>query len=73
MKSGYYEASKTISLAGLMSNVETTTLSGLLELIQQGDDIMAENKGFTIKKILEEKGATLNIPNFYEKQNKNSV
>jgi hypothetical protein len=57
---------------GSMSDVEITKLSGLLDLIEQGDDIMAD-KGFTIKKILEEKGATLNIPDFLRKKKQFSV
>jgi hypothetical protein len=60
MKSGYYEASETISLAGSMSDVEVTKLSGLLELnkIEQRDDIMAD-KGFTVKKDLRKEGCNI--------------
>ena len=42
---------------GCISDVEITKLSGLLELIEADDDIMAD-KGFTLKKVLAEKGAT---------------
>ena len=48
---------------GCMSDVEITKLSGLLDLLEPGDDVMAD-KGFTIRKLLSEKGVTLNIPEF---------
>lgn len=48
---------------GSMSDVEITKLSGLLDLLEPGDDVMAD-KGFTLKKVLEEKQVTLNIPDF---------
>lgn len=48
---------------GCMSDVEVTKLSGLLDLLEPGDDVMAD-KGFTIRKLLSEKGVTLNIPEF---------
>ncbi|XP_053399796.1 uncharacterized protein LOC123549883 [Mercenaria mercenaria] len=48
---------------GCISDVEITRLSGLLDLIEPGDDVMAD-KGFTIKNLLNEKQATLNIPPF---------
>ncbi|XP_060569442.1 uncharacterized protein LOC132727870 [Ruditapes philippinarum] len=57
---------------GSMSDVEITKLSGLLELIEPGDDIMAD-KGFTLKKVLQEKGATLNIPDFLSNKRQFSV
>ena len=47
---------------GCMSDVEITKLSGLLDLLEPGDDVMAD-KGFTIRK-LSDKGVTLNIPEF---------
>ena len=55
-----------------MSDVELTKLSGLLDIIEQGDDIMAD-KGLTIKRILEEKGAALNVPDFLRKKKQFSV
>ena len=48
---------------GCMSDVEITNLSGLIDLLEAGDDVMAD-KGFTIKKVLNEKQVTLNIPPF---------
>ena len=38
-----------------MSDVEITKISGLLDLFESGDDVMAD-KGFTIRKILWDKG-----------------
>ena len=46
-----------------MSDVEITTLSCLIDLLEAGDDVMAD-KRFTIKKVLNEKQVTLNIPPF---------
>ncbi len=51
---------------GCMSDVEITRLSGLLDLLQEGDMVMAD-KGFTIQKDCEIRKATLNIPPFLEK------
>ena len=48
---------------GCISHVEITTSSGFLDLIEPGDDVMAD-KGFTIRKLLAEKDVTLNIPPF---------
>ena len=48
---------------GCISDVEITKLSGFTDLIEPEDDVMAD-KGFTIKKLLEEKDVTLNIPPF---------
>ena len=48
---------------GCMSDVEITKLSGILDLLEPGDDVMAD-KGFTLKKMLEGRGVTLNIPLF---------
>ena len=48
---------------GCMSDVEITKLSGLLDLLEPGDDVMAD-KGFTLRKCLAEKNVTLNIPHF---------
>ena len=47
----------------MMSDVEIAKLSGLLDLLEPGDDVMAD-KGFTLQKILAERGVTLNIPEF---------
>ena len=48
---------------GCMSDVEITKYSGILDLLEPGDDVMAD-KGFTLRKTFEEKGVTLNIPPF---------
>lgn len=48
---------------GAMSDVEITRLSGLVDLCESGDSVMAD-KGFTIKNMLEPKGVGLNIPPF---------
>ena len=48
---------------GCMSDVEITKLSGILDLLEPGDDVMAD-KGFTLKKMLDDRGVTLNIPPF---------
>ena len=48
---------------GCMSDVEITKLSGILALVEPGDDVMAE-KGLTLKKMLGDRGVTLNIPHF---------
>ena len=45
---------------GCTSDVEITKLSGILDLLEPGDDVMAD-KGFTFKKMLEDRGVTLNI------------
>jgi len=49
--------------SGSVSDVEITRVSGLLDLIEPGDDVMAD-KGFTIKHLVAEKHAGLIIPNF---------
>jgi hypothetical protein len=49
---------------GCISDVEITKLSGFLDLIEPGDDVMAAT-GFTIRKLLAEKDVTLNIPPFH--------
>ena len=46
---------------GCMSDIEITKLCGLLDLLEPGDAVMAD-KGFTLRKILAERGVTLNIP-----------
>ena len=48
---------------GCMSDVEITRLCGLLDLLEPGDDAMAD-KGFTLRKILAERDVTLNITEF---------
>ena len=48
---------------GCISDVEITKLSCLLDLLEAGDDVMAD-KGFTLRKILSERYVTLNIPPF---------
>lgn len=48
---------------GCMSDVEITKYSGILDLLEPGNDVMAD-KGFTLRKSFEEKGVTLNIPPF---------
>ena len=48
---------------GCISDVEITKLSCLLDLLEAGDDVMAD-KGFTLRKILSEKYVTLSIPLF---------
>ena len=57
---------------GSMSDIEITKQSGLLDLLETGDDVMAD-KGFTLKKLLDERGATLNIPDFLRKKKQFSV
>lgn len=57
---------------GCMSDVEITKLSGFLDLIEPGDDVMAD-KGFTIRRLLSERGATLNIPHFLSSKRQFSV
>ena len=49
--------------AGSISDVELTMKSGLLELLQVGDNVMAD-KGFNIEEVLIQRGLTLNIPPF---------
>ena len=48
---------------GCMSDVEIIKLSGILDLLEHGDDVMAD-KGFTLKKMLEDRDVTLNMPPF---------
>ncbi|SMN01597.1 hypothetical protein SPONL_2142 [uncultured Candidatus Thioglobus sp.] len=49
--------------AGSISDIELTNKSGLLDLLQPGDNVMAD-KGFNIEETLYERGITLNIPPF---------
>ena len=46
-----------------MSDVEIIKLSGLIDLLEAGDSVMAD-KGFTIEKLLQDHNVTLNIPPF---------
>ena len=46
-----------------MSDVEIIKLSGILALVEPGDDVMAD-KGLTLKEMLGDRGVTLNIPHF---------
>ncbi|KAK3107108.1 hypothetical protein FSP39_007303 [Pinctada imbricata] len=48
---------------GCMSDVEITKLSGLIDLMECGDSIMAD-KGFVLNKVLEGTGISVNIPPF---------
>ena len=48
---------------GCIFDVEITKFSGFLDLVEPGDNVMA-NKGFTIRKLLAEKDVTINIPPF---------
>lgn len=49
--------------AGSISDKEITKQSGIIELIELGDSVMAD-KGFLIEDMLKTKGARLNIPPF---------
>ena len=49
--------------SGSISDVDITRQSGIVKLLEHGDDVMAD-KGFTISHLLEKQGATLNIPPF---------
>lgn len=46
---------------GSISDKDLTASSGLLDLLESGDSVMAD-KGFTIADLLESRGVTLNIP-----------
>ncbi|XP_068696963.1 uncharacterized protein [Montipora foliosa] len=48
---------------GSISDKDITKQSGILELLEEGDECMAD-KGFNIKDLLEPIGVTLNIPPF---------
>ena len=49
--------------SGCMSDVEITKLSGLLNLMENGDQIMA-NKGFVLNNILKGTGVNIATPHF---------
>src|ERR1700733_9083807 len=49
--------------SGCISDVEITKNSGMLNLLEPGDSVMAD-KGFTIAKLLAEKNVGLVIPHF---------
>ena len=44
---------------GSMSDVELTILSGLIDLLESGDSIMAD-KGFVLNKVLDGTGISVN-------------
>ena len=52
---------------GSISDREITRCSGILDLLEHGDSVMA-NKGFNIEDLLKEKGVGLNIPPFLQSQ-----
>ena len=49
--------------AGSISDIELTEKSGLLDILEKGDNVMAD-KGFRIEDELNKRGVTLNIPPF---------
>lgn len=49
--------------SGRTSDKEITEKSGLINLLERGDSVMAD-KGFTISDLLEKRGCSLNIPPF---------
>lgn len=52
---------------GCMSDVEVTKLSGLIDLLEEGDSIMAD-KGFVLNKVLENTSISINTPPFLSSQ-----
>ena len=50
-----------------MSDVELTKLSGLIDLLESGDSIMAD-KGFVLNKVLDGTGISINTPPFLMSQ-----
>ena len=57
---------------GAMSDVEITSLCGLLDLLEVGDSVMAD-KGFKVYKMLKERDVSLNIPPFLSNNSQFSV
>ena len=58
---GIMFASKLYTLVPYQITEELVIQSGVLDYIEEGDDIMAD-RGFTIDDLLDEKKATLNMP-----------
>lgn len=52
---------------GAISDKEITRCCGIIDLIEEGDSVMAD-KGFDIEYPLSTKKATLNIPPFLDNQ-----
>ena len=50
---------------GSLSDKVITSCSGILELLEPGDAVMAD-KGFDVEDLLKEKGVVLNIPPFLQ-------
>lgn len=50
---------------GAISDKEITRCSGILDLVEAGDSVMAD-KGFDIEDLLREKNVSLNLPPFLE-------
>lgn len=55
-----------------MSDVEIAKLSGLIDLLEQGDSIMA-NKAFVLNKVLKGTGIGVNTPYFLMSQGQITV
>jgi len=58
--------------SGSISDKEITRCSGILDLLEKEDVVMAD-KGFDIEDLLASKGAKLNIPPFLEKKGQFSI
>ena len=50
-----------------MSDKEVAKMCGLLDLLEPGDSVMAD-EGFTVSDLMEKRGAGLDIPPFLEKK-----